>query len=302
MPSSYTHLIYHVVFGTQARRPLIERLWGDELYRYIGGIIMGQRGALHEIGGTADHVHILAGFKAEPPVATMLRMIKTSSSKWINRRKFLGERFSWQEGYAAFSVSPSQLPRVRRYIRNQDQVHRRCTFDAELDLLLLRHEVSPVGPGHSKPASSHTRLSYHIVFGTKYRQPVIQPPWRDELYRTIDSIIERQRGVLHEINGVADHLHLLADFRAEPSVATMLRLIKTNSSKWVNEQEFLSERFSWQKGYAAFTVSFSQMDQVRRYIQNQEQHHRRYTLDAELDQLVKRHKLSPPQPRRGQIG
>ena len=177
MPSSYTNLIYHVVVETQDRRPIVRSDWREELHRYIGGIVMRRRGAFHEIGGCADHVHLLASFKAEPSVAAMLRLIKANSSKWVNER---------------------------------------------------------------------------IMF---------------------------------------------AELRPDPSPATMLRLIKANSSKWVNEQEFLAERFSWQEGYAAFTVSASQMDRVRRYIQNQERHHRRYTYDVELAELVQRH-----QPRRGDIG
>ncbi len=298
MPSSYTDLVYHIAFGTKEEEAVISAPWREELYRYVGGILLRQRGVLHEIGGGADHVHLLAGVKAEPSVAAMVRMIKTSSSKWINRRKFLSERFAWQEGYAAFSVSLSQLHRAQRYLQNQDRQHRRQTFDEERDLLLKHHDLSSGREGHL--SATQTRLNYHIVFGTKLRQPIIQPPWRDELYRIIHDIIERQGGELHESGGVADHVHLLARFRAEPSMAAMLRLIKTNSSKWVNDQGLLSERFAWQEGYAAFTVSPSQMGRVRCYIQNQQQHHRRYTFDAELDALVKRHRR--PQPRRGQIG
>ncbi len=240
MPSSYTDLIYHIVFDTRDRQPVILPPWREELYRYVGGILMRQRGVLHEIGGAEDHVHLLAGIKAEPSVAAMVRMIKTSSSKWINRRKLAGERFAWQEGYAAFSVSLSQLSRVRHFLQSQERHHQRHTFDEELDLLLKRHDLPSAGEA---AGSTRTRLGYHIVFGTKYRQPIIQPPWREELYRAIGDVVERQRGELDEIGGVADHVHLLARFRAEPSVATMLRLIKTNSSKWVNDQQILTERW-----------------------------------------------------------
>jgi REP element-mobilizing transposase RayT len=141
MGSSLTRLLYHIVFSTKHREPLIDETIEQELYSYIGGVIRNQNGHLIEIGGSPDHVHILARFSQTTAVSVMLKEIKTSSSKWRNQRDVGETHFSWQVGYAAFSVSPSQLESVRRYIRNQKAHHRERSFEEELVMLLDRHGV-----------------------------------------------------------------------------------------------------------------------------------------------------------------
>ena len=94
-----------------------------------------------EIGGMPDHLHILASFKADTAVATMLRRIKANSSGWMNRRPEARSRFGWQTGYAAFSVSEPQVEKVRQYFRNQPEHHRRKTFQEESVELLRKHKV-----------------------------------------------------------------------------------------------------------------------------------------------------------------
>jgi putative transposase len=140
MPSTYTNLLYHIVFSTKDRAALITDSLKEELYKYIGGIIRDEGGVQLESGGIADHVHILAKFKASKSVSDMLRLIKSNSSKWANEGKSK-DPFAWQEGFAAFSVSESQVVAVRRYIRNQVQHHRGQTYQGELIDLLNRHGV-----------------------------------------------------------------------------------------------------------------------------------------------------------------
>ena len=140
MPNTYTNLLYHIVFSTKERAPLITDDLKDELYKYIGGIIREEGGVLLEIGGIEDHVHILAKLKPAQAVSEILRLIKANSSKWVNENKSQS-RFAWQEGYSAFSVSESQVVTVRRYIRNQVQHHRGQTYQDELVALLERHGV-----------------------------------------------------------------------------------------------------------------------------------------------------------------
>lgn len=96
---------------------------------------------LLEIGGMPDHVHILARFKADASVAEMIRKIKSPSSKWMNERPDARERFEWQGGYGAFSVSESRLPAVRKYIQNQKEHHARISFRDELIALLKAHGI-----------------------------------------------------------------------------------------------------------------------------------------------------------------
>jgi REP element-mobilizing transposase RayT len=141
MSSTHTNLLYHIVFSTKKREPIITAPIRAELFKYMGGIIRGEGGKLLQIGGMPDHVHLVVRFKAEPSVATMVKIVKSKSSKWLNERPKRPGRFEWQRGYAAFTVSVSQLESVRVYVRNQEQHHRRKTFQDELRLLLEKHGV-----------------------------------------------------------------------------------------------------------------------------------------------------------------
>ncbi len=141
MPSTYTNLLFHIVFSTKHRQPLITCDLREELYRYIGGILRSEGGKLLEIGGTDDHVHILAKLKSTDSVSDTLRLIKANSSRWVNEEKRSAARFEWQEGYGAFTVSESQSDAVREYIRNQEEHHRRCSFEEELVAMLERNGI-----------------------------------------------------------------------------------------------------------------------------------------------------------------
>ena len=141
MPATYTNLLFHLVFSTKKRQPLIKPEFQSRLYEYLGGAIRGEGGSLVEIGGIADHVHLLVGLKPTSAVADVMRVIKANSSKWINEEHLLSARFSWQDGYSAFSVSVSQLETVARYIRSQAEHHQRRDFREELMEILRRHRV-----------------------------------------------------------------------------------------------------------------------------------------------------------------
>ena len=141
MANTYTNLLFHIVFSTKNRAAIIGHAVREPLYQYIGGVIRGEAGTLLEIGGVADHVHLLARFKAAVAVATMVRQIKTSSSKWLNQRLGAGFKFAWQAGYGAFTVSESQVSQVRRYIQNQAEHHRKRTFQEELREMLSKHNI-----------------------------------------------------------------------------------------------------------------------------------------------------------------
>jgi REP element-mobilizing transposase RayT len=141
MPSTYTNLLYHIIFSTKERRPFINPRLRDELHPYIGGIILDAGGEPTEIGGVADHVHILAKLPATLAVADALRLIKANSSKWCGERADLVRTFAWQTGYAAFTVSKSQAGPVREHIQNQERHHRRKTFKQELVSLLKRNDI-----------------------------------------------------------------------------------------------------------------------------------------------------------------
>ena len=140
--------------------------------------------------------------------------------------------------------------------------------------------------------STFSKLLYHIVFSTKHRRRDIDANIQERLYEYIGGVIRKIDGSLIEIGGVEDHVHILAHLAAKKSVSDSIRDIKTNSSKWMNEISDTYRRFGWQKGYGAFTVSFSQVEPVRNYIQNQHEHHRVKTFKEEFIELLKRHNIA----------
>ncbi len=139
MPSTYTNLHYHFVFGTKDRLPLITPEIQEKLYRYVGGVFVHHQGVLIEIGGMPDHVHILAGMPANLSVAQAMKAVKGASSRWVSQE--LGAVFGWQPGYAAFTVSESQMFRVRRYIQRQPEHHKSLSFQNEIRQMLERHRI-----------------------------------------------------------------------------------------------------------------------------------------------------------------
>ena len=143
MAGTYTNLLYHIVFSTKNRQESITPELEEELYQYIGGIIRGIEGICLEINGMADHIHILVKLPPKIAISNALRDIKANSSKWLNETKANMPRFSWQDGYSAFTVSKSQVEAVRHYIRNQKQHHQQSDFKSELLSLFSKHEIDP---------------------------------------------------------------------------------------------------------------------------------------------------------------
>jgi REP element-mobilizing transposase RayT len=142
MGDTFTNLIFHLVFSTKDRTPLIAGDFQERLYEYIGGIVRGQGGTLLEAGGMPDHIHLLTKLKPDCPVATMVRFIKSNSTGWWKKEGQPPQRFSWQAGYGAFSVSESQIPTVRTYIRNQEAHHAKASFQDELIALLRKNRIA----------------------------------------------------------------------------------------------------------------------------------------------------------------
>lgn len=130
MSSTHLSLHYHLIFSTKDRVAIIQKEWRGRLHSYLGGIVNDLGGVPESIGGVEDHVHMLIGLRATHCLADVLREIKSSSSKWVHND--IGKaRFSWQEGYGAFTVSASQIPVVKRYIELQESHHQKRTFQDE---------------------------------------------------------------------------------------------------------------------------------------------------------------------------
>jgi REP element-mobilizing transposase RayT len=141
MSHSFVSLVYHIIFSTKNRRPLLKPEIRDELYAYTGGVLRSEKGRLRKAGGISDHIHLLVQLNATLSVATCVQKIKSNTSRWLKRRFPTHSKFAWQEGYAAFSVSPSQIPKVKAYIENQEKHHRKKSFREELRDLLKAHNL-----------------------------------------------------------------------------------------------------------------------------------------------------------------
>ncbi|HEX8843631.1 MAG TPA: IS200/IS605 family transposase [Pyrinomonadaceae bacterium] len=140
-------------------------------------------------------------------------------------------------------------------------------------------------------SQSYTNLLYHLIFSTKNRQPLITPEYQSRLYDYVGGAIRKQGGIALAVNGMPDHLHLLAKLRPDKSVSDILRDLKANASGWLHEVFPSLRDFSWQNGYGAFTVSVSQVERVKIYIANQEMHHRKLSFRDELLALLRANKI-----------
>jgi len=131
---------------------------------------------------------------------------------------------------------------------------------------------------------SYTNLLYHIVFGTKGRLSMIPPELKPQLHQYLGGIVRGLGGIALEINGMEDHVHLLVKLRPTICFSDFLRDLKSNSSSWAKENGF--KGFGWQRRYGAFTVSESQIEIVRKYIRNQEIHHKKFDFKSEFETLL----------------
>ncbi|WP_319500356.1 IS200/IS605 family transposase [uncultured Draconibacterium sp.] len=131
MANTYTQIHIQAVFSVQNRLCVIRPEWETGLYRYITGIIQNNGHKLLAINGMSDHIHIFFGLRPSQSLSSLMQDVKANSSKWINQNNFVAGRFSWQEGFGAFSYSKSQISQVVDYIANQKTHHKTITFTEE---------------------------------------------------------------------------------------------------------------------------------------------------------------------------
>jgi len=138
MARSFCNLLYHIVFSTKDREAWLTQHIRPKVEAYLGGAVNQEGGIPLVIGGMADHIHILARLRQDKTIADVLRSIKSNSSAWF-RRTFRRSAFGWQLGYGAFTVSASQVARVRKYVAEQERHHRGMSFQEEFVVLLRAH-------------------------------------------------------------------------------------------------------------------------------------------------------------------
>ena len=141
MANTYTQIYIHIVFAVEGRQNLIAPEHNDELQKYITGIIHAQKHKLIAINNLPDHLHLLIGLRPDAALSDLVRDVKAGSSKFINQHHWVIGRFSWQEGFGAFSHARSQFDTVIRYIQNQQKHHAKQSFRDEYVKLLEKFDV-----------------------------------------------------------------------------------------------------------------------------------------------------------------
>jgi putative transposase len=135
-------------------------------------------------------------------------------------------------------------------------------------------------------ANTYTQIYIHVVFSVKGRQNLIQKKWKDELFKYISGIAKGKQQKVYAIGGVEDHIHILLSIKPNIALSDLVREIKSNSSKWINEKSLVMGRFEWQAGFGAFSCSHSQLESVIVYINNQEEHHAKKNFKFEYIEML----------------
>jgi len=140
-------------------------------------------------------------------------------------------------------------------------------------------------------ANTYTQFNIHAVFAVKGRQNLLVNKFREDLFRYISGILKNKGQYPLAVNGYKDHVHIFFELNPSSSISDILRDVKANSSKWINENKLVVGKFSWQEGYGGFSYSRSQRDTVINYITNQEKHHSKSTFKEEYLELLRKFEI-----------
>lgn len=140
-------------------------------------------------------------------------------------------------------------------------------------------------------ANSYSQINIHVIIAVKGRERVLTQDYDEVLYKYIAGILKNHDQYTLAINGYLDHVHIFFELKPKTALADLVRVIKSNSSKWINENGFVKGKFQWQKGYAAFSYSRSQRNTVINYIKNQKEHHRKKTFKEEYLELLEKFQI-----------
>ena len=144
MPGTFSQIYIQIVFAVKGRNNLIDKSWKDELHKYMAGIIKDKKQKPIIVNGMSDHIHAFIGLQTSKAISDLVRDLKNNSSNFINEKKWIKGKFSWQEGYGAFSYSHSQIENVYNYILNQEEHHKKKTFREEYIDFLKKFNVEGI--------------------------------------------------------------------------------------------------------------------------------------------------------------
>jgi putative transposase len=140
-------------------------------------------------------------------------------------------------------------------------------------------------------ANTYTQLYVHVIFAVKGRANLISVKWKEKLFQYITGIVTNKNQKMMIINGMPDHIHMLVGLKPECNLSDLMRDVKSNSSRWINEQNFVIGKFEWQTGFGAFSLGQSQIKTAVNYILNQEKHHRVKTFKEEYTTFLEAYQI-----------
>ena len=141
-------------------------------------------------------------------------------------------------------------------------------------------------------ANTFTQVHIHIVFSVRNRASLIHDHWREDLHRYVTGIVQNKGHKMLAVNSMPDHIHIFIGLKPDVAISDIVRDIKANSSKWINEEKRIPGRFEWQEGYGAFSYAHSQVQDVIAYIRNQQEHHRVRTFREEYVEFLHKFNVS----------
>lgn len=284
MGHTHTNISVHIMWATENSFQ-IDNHARENLYAFLNALIRKKNGVLLFAGGCYDHVHFIISMPKDESLSGFLCHLKSSSSKWLKNNNIVSSTFGWQDGYCASSTQPSMLEDVRRYIRNDKERHSRKSYIDELLTILRYHDIQY--KEEYLLNTSYSKIYLHIVWSTNNREPYIDKVIKEPLYNNIRENVSKLKGNTIAIGGVEDHLHLLIEMPRQKSLSDLVREIKTSSTHWIKLSNNNYRDFHWQIGFGAFSVSQSEVNGVVKYINNQEDHHKKFTFANEWNSLLR---------------
>ncbi len=276
-------LIY-VMWATKNQQYKIPSLVRNQLYHYLSTIIKSNEGKLYLAGGSHDHIHCLISMAPTISVSSMMRMIKSHTSKWIKYQTSVDPKFTWEDGYTAISVQNDRVDAVCKYILDDEKRHEKLSYKEEL-INLLKHQNIQF---HEKyyMTNTHTKLLLHIVWSTKNRKACLAKSICASLYAEISKTVVKTGGIIHAIGGIEDHIHLLIETNRNIALSDVIKEIKVTATHWLASKDSIFSDFEWQQGYGAFSISFLTLEAVNQYIRQQEMHHKKSTSADEWNTFI----------------
>jgi len=283
MPHTYAAHFLHVIWATRDRTPCLDGAMMSWMPRVLGAVLRRHGCGLHAIGYSPDHLHMILQMSTSISISKLFSVVKPVVTKRIRERDLRHRRFAWAGGYAAFSVSVSDMARATSYVQKDAQRHKSISYLDELRQLIDRAEISY--DEKYFPENGYCKNLVHVVWSTKERRYFLHSSIRQPLFEHLGQAAIELNTTAMAVGGVDDHVHMLLDVGRKESVADVVQGIKVRATSWLKEFSPSIGTTCWQEGYGVFSVGFSNVQVVAKYIAEQEKHHQKQTSQEEWDEF-----------------